>query len=291
MSTINLLLLPQCSQHCTFPRLPATKGTFILNYTINKIKRRTPANPSLDTWTLQTSSTPACKALTTSSTLPRTPPILAPRCQAPYSRISPQISRAHAQRREPMMNWRVTRAVAPSSGSSPQGTSTLIIYRSQKNTKLTASSPCTMSPNPLILDNYTCPAEDLLSDPYLSTFTTFNDIPDCPFMAQKPEPQTPETLGACDQQQGAGLQEIPICWDHGCNGKVFSSWSNLRRHQRERACQAPKCYCPRCGAHFSRTTARNQHLANMSCKRIRRYSNGRTRPSMQKIQETYGAQM
>lgn len=149
-----------------------------------------------------------------------------------------------------------------------------------------------MSPNPLILDNYTCPADDLLSDPYLSTFTTFQDIPDipdCPFMAQKPE--TPETPGALDQQQGAGLQEIPICWDHGCNGKVFSSWSNLRRHQRERACKAPKCYCPRCGAHFSRTTARNQHLANMSCKRIRRYSNGRTRPGMQKIQETYGAQM
>lgn len=92
--------------------------------------------------------------------------------------------------------------------------------------------------------------------------------------------QDETTMNSLEETQDMStLDGIPICWDHDCNGRVFSSWSNLRRHQRERASQAPKCYCPRCGAHFSRTTARNQHLTNMSCKRIRRYSNGRVRPS------------
>lgn len=81
-------------------------------------------------------------------------------------------------------------------------------------------------------------------------------------------------------------KEKPVCWKHGCGGRVFSSWSNLRRHQRERERQEPTCYCPRCGAYFSRTSSRDQHLANMSCTRIRRYSNGRIRPSFLKIQES-----
>lgn len=77
-----------------------------------------------------------------------------------------------------------------------------------------------------------------------------------------------------------------MCFEHGCNGRLFSSWSNLRRHQRERSRQTPQCYCPRCGAHFSRTTARKQHIANASCTRIRRYSNGRIRPSTLKLLES-----
>ncbi|KAK8149578.1 hypothetical protein G3M48_006462 [Beauveria asiatica] len=88
-------------------------------------------------------------------------------------------------------------------------------------------------------------------------------------------------------EAGGGDQagNMPVCWDHGCNGRVFSSWSNLRRHQRERRGMSPKSLCPLCGAFFSRTTARNQHLANMSCGRIRRYSNGRDRPSLLKMQQ------
>ncbi|KAL4874711.1 hypothetical protein BJY04DRAFT_224762 [Aspergillus karnatakaensis] len=68
------------------------------------------------------------------------------------------------------------------------------------------------------------------------------------------------------------------CWDHGCNGKKFTTRSNLRRHIQEKARARPACQCPRCGASFTRTTARNTHIARRSCNRIRRYSNGRIRP-------------
>lgn len=68
------------------------------------------------------------------------------------------------------------------------------------------------------------------------------------------------------------------CWKHGCNGRKFATRSNLRRHQQEKSRARPSCQCPHCGAVFSRTTARNTHVARGSCNRIRRYSNGRVRP-------------
>lgn len=67
------------------------------------------------------------------------------------------------------------------------------------------------------------------------------------------------------------------CWEHGCNGRVFATASNLARHQREKSNRRPSYLCPMCGAYFSRSTARNQHVDNKSCGRIRRYSNGRQR--------------
>ncbi|KAF2463975.1 uncharacterized protein BDR25DRAFT_319573 [Lindgomyces ingoldianus] len=68
------------------------------------------------------------------------------------------------------------------------------------------------------------------------------------------------------------------CWKHGCNGKSFSTRSNLLRHHVEKGKARPKFTCPVCGAFFSRATARNQHVEKRSCNRIRRYSNGRERP-------------
>ncbi|KAI1269014.1 hypothetical protein F5Y18DRAFT_174474 [Xylariaceae sp. FL1019] len=73
--------------------------------------------------------------------------------------------------------------------------------------------------------------------------------------------------------------EKPRCWDHGCNGREFSSKSNLMRHIKEKSGASNKCCCPLCGAIFTRSSARDTHLAKQSCNKIRRYSNGRPRPS------------
>lgn len=61
-------------------------------------------------------------------------------------------------------------------------------------------------------------------------------------------------------------RQKPRCWDHGCNGRQFSTFSNLLRHQREKSGQAAKATCPNCGAEFTRTTARNGHLLYDKCK-------------------------
>lgn len=76
------------------------------------------------------------------------------------------------------------------------------------------------------------------------------------------------------------------CWKHGCNGRKFTTRSNLRRHLREKSHARPSCCCPHCGAVFSRTTARNTHVARGSCGRIRRYSNGRIRPHLRVSDKT-----
>ncbi|GKT82943.1 transcription factor C2C2 protein [Colletotrichum tofieldiae] len=62
----------------------------------------------------------------------------------------------------------------------------------------------------------------------------------------------------------------PQCWEHGCNGRQFSTFSNLLRHQREKSGQAAKATCPNCGAEFTRTTARNGHLLHDKCKQQQR---------------------
>ncbi|KAF2166348.1 hypothetical protein M409DRAFT_55190 [Zasmidium cellare ATCC 36951] len=67
----------------------------------------------------------------------------------------------------------------------------------------------------------------------------------------------------------------PQCWEHGCNGRQFSTFSNLLRHQREKSGTAAKSYCPKCGAEFTRTTARNGHLAHDKCTKQRRQSDGK----------------
>ncbi|KAK4150408.1 hypothetical protein C8A00DRAFT_18054 [Chaetomidium leptoderma] len=56
------------------------------------------------------------------------------------------------------------------------------------------------------------------------------------------------------------------CWEHGCNGQPFSNISNLLRHQREKSGVAAKATCSKCGAEFTRTTARNKHLNR--CKKM-----------------------
>ncbi|CAG8153124.1 unnamed protein product [Penicillium salamii] len=64
----------------------------------------------------------------------------------------------------------------------------------------------------------------------------------------------------------ANSRPRPQCWDHGCNGREFSTFSNLLRHQRERSGVVAKAECPVCGAVFTRTTARNIHVAQGKCR-------------------------
>ncbi|TLS20422.1 uncharacterized protein PpBr36_11373 [Pyricularia pennisetigena] len=56
------------------------------------------------------------------------------------------------------------------------------------------------------------------------------------------------------------------CWEHGCNGRSFSTFSNLLRHQREKSGQATKATCSDCGTEFTRAAARNLHQENGKCK-------------------------
>lgn len=69
------------------------------------------------------------------------------------------------------------------------------------------------------------------------------------------------------------------CWEHGCNGRKFSTRSNLTRHQKERSGARAGYKCLWCAAIFTRTSTRNTHMLNKSCMRIRRFSNGRERPT------------
>ncbi|KAL9110417.1 MAG: hypothetical protein Q9227_004961 [Pyrenula ochraceoflavens] len=58
----------------------------------------------------------------------------------------------------------------------------------------------------------------------------------------------------------------PQCFEHGCGGRQFSTFSNLLRHQREKSGKASKSVCPNCGGVFTRTTARNGHLRGGKCR-------------------------
>lgn len=58
----------------------------------------------------------------------------------------------------------------------------------------------------------------------------------------------------------------PQCFDHGCNGRQFSTFSNLLRHQREKSGTAAKSFCPKCHAEFTRTTAMKGHMQHDKCK-------------------------
>ncbi|KAJ5671847.1 hypothetical protein N7507_000974 [Penicillium longicatenatum] len=79
----------------------------------------------------------------------------------------------------------------------------------------------------------------------------------------------PESLHGSDNERQVRVvssRPRPQCWDHGCNGREFSTFSNLLRHQREKSGVVAKAECPVCGAVFTRTTARNIHVAQGKCK-------------------------
>ena len=77
----------------------------------------------------------------------------------------------------------------------------------------------------------------------------------------------PGPVEASGQVKVVHTRPKPQCWDHGCNGRQFSAFSNLLRHQREKSGRATKSNCPNCGAEFTRTTARNGHLMRGKCEK------------------------
>lgn len=108
---------------------------------------------------------------------------------------------------------------------------------------------------------------------FTSTSTASQHYP-APTSFSYPPPQQPrQSLGRTESQvRVLNSKPKPQCWDHGCNGREFSTFSNLLRHQREKSGTAQKSYCPKCGAEFTRTTARNGHLAHEKCSKPRRAS-------------------
>jgi hypothetical protein len=73
-------------------------------------------------------------------------------------------------------------------------------------------------------------------------------------------------------QEGGNIRTMqsrpkPRCWEHGCKGRQFSSYSNLSRHQREKSGLTVKASCPWCGITFTRTTARDKHMLDGICTR------------------------
>jgi hypothetical protein len=86
-------------------------------------------------------------------------------------------------------------------------------------------------------------------------------------MTMQPFPPVPLTLESSPAEiEIMPARPKPQCWDHGCNGRQFSTFSNLLRHQREKSGSAVKATCPHCGTEFTRTTARNGHMSGGKCK-------------------------
>ncbi|KAL4921524.1 hypothetical protein BDW62DRAFT_198091 [Aspergillus aurantiobrunneus] len=92
-----------------------------------------------------------------------------------------------------------------------------------------------------------------------------------PLMSSAPVYSSPDPAPAPtgqDHVRVLSFRPRPQCWDHGCNGREFSTFSNLLRHQRERSGAVARSECPSCGAAFTRSTARNIHVAQGKCKGV-----------------------
>lgn len=146
--------------------------------------------------------------------------------------------------------------------------------------------PSTLSPNPTTKtqSNHQPPP---LPTPSTSSSPLPNPHPDPKSNSDHPPTQTPTQQPPATEQKSTSTSHPPSpssslrCYDHDCGGRLFTTRSNLRRHIREKSrATRQECRCPRCDAVFSRTTARNTHVARGSCERIRRYSNGRVRKSV-----------
>jgi hypothetical protein len=93
-------------------------------------------------------------------------------------------------------------------------------------------------------------------------------IPTQPGYMQSHDPRSTVDPSSMTQGERPKLLDPPKetrCWDHGCNGRIFSTHSNYLRHVREKSGTATKATCPHCGAPFTRKTAMRQHVDNKKC--------------------------
>lgn len=96
--------------------------------------------------------------------------------------------------------------------------------------------------------------------------TAVTHLPSMPLPSNAFCPSTASSMDPCEEKHRPDWRPKPQCFDHGCNGRQFSTFSNLLRHQREKSGSASKAKCPYCGTEFTRTTARNGHLYGGKCK-------------------------
>ena len=110
------------------------------------------------------------------------------------------------------------------------------------------------------------PQESLYALPILPS-NSQPSVPSVGSSIMQPALPIPAPLESSREEHGGiATRPKPQCFEHGCNGREFSTFSNLLRHQRERSGNATKSLCPHCGTEFTRTTARNGHLVSGKCK-------------------------
>ncbi len=92
---------------------------------------------------------------------------------------------------------------------------------------------------------------------------------DGPSVDPADHPSGQASLGYCGSVEPLVLlhSQKHRCFDHGCNGREFTTGSNLLRHKREKSGTSSKPTCHRCGAEFTRKTARDGHLQQDKCER------------------------
>jgi hypothetical protein len=73
-------------------------------------------------------------------------------------------------------------------------------------------------------------------------------------------------LGSSELITFTELLKEPRCYEHGYDGRLFSSASNLKRHQRERDRMVRQMLCSWCDAAFYRRWTRDHHVPRLHCR-------------------------
>lgn len=135
-----------------------------------------------------------------------------------------------------------------------------------------ASSPCVDSP-PLLTGSHATANVNLptyITSPVPLTLTgEAISVPNGQHIGMYPALPVADYVGT-SYQEGGNIRTMqsrpkPRCWEHGCKGRQFSSYSNLSRHQREKSGLTVVASCSWCRTTFTRTTARDKHMFDRIC--------------------------